>query len=176
MKNFAGIPLLTILLLSACATPVPPAIKNPPPGNPSLREVREGVEAYLGESVRWGGTIISVENEQDRTEVQILQRKLEDDGEPIETSASQGRFLMRTSHFLDPAIYSKDREITVVGTVEGKAQRMVGNYPLTMPVVDADHYYLWPEYTDRRYYSYPYYPHPYYDFYYPYGFYRGFWW
>lgn len=157
-------------MLFGCANKMPPTIAYSPQENLLLSQVKGNVRAQLGKTVRWGGEIISVENEQNRTWIQILQKRLSGSGRPAATSASEGRFLVKADQFLDPAIYTEGRDITVYGEIEGEAERMVGKHPLKLPVVNVLEHHLWEEYDQLR----DYYPYPYYN-YYPYGFYRGYW-
>ncbi len=39
---------------------------------------------------------------------------------------NEGRFVIKSAEFLDPMIYAKGREITVVGTLDGGIERTIG--------------------------------------------------
>lgn len=132
-----------ILLLSGCTSPVPQTIREPAPAQPNLTQVQRHPAQYLGRAVRWGGTILSVENREDETEIEIVARELDSDGQPLAYSASQGRFLARTDRFLDPAVFKKDREITVRGAIEDTIIRSIGQHPYRYPIVRLGSYYLW---------------------------------
>jgi len=108
--------ILLLLLLAACATNVPDAIREPPPDNLAVDDVRRDPETYVGPYVRWGGTIAGVENGKTETTIEIVARDLDSSGRPRLTDHSPGRFLARAAGFLDPAVYSKGREVTVTGT------------------------------------------------------------
>ena len=74
--------------------------------------------------------------------------------------------LITTAEFLDPAIYARDRQITVVGTVSGVEERPVGDVSYRYPVVTAQHVRLWPPLSPATLY-----PHPYQGFpWSPYGY------
>lgn len=82
---------------------------------------------------------------------------------------SPGRFITVVQGFLDPAVYAKQREITVTGVVTKSSSAMIGEYKYTFPEVLVNTYILWqpvPEYP-RYYPSYLY--DPWYYPYYPYG-------
>jgi outer membrane lipoprotein len=174
MKFSTGILLILGLLLTACAT-TPPAIRQAPPGDLQLGEARDDVSAHRGTPVRWGGVIVSVENKDNETWIEVLEHKLSRFGEPKRYSPSAGRFLIRVSRFLDPLLYTKGREITVIGILEGEAERSIGKQPYSFPVVKADEHYLGR--PDRRYrydppYNhYGYYPRYHYGFGYGHGYY-----
>lgn len=166
-----------ILAVTGCATTVPEAIREAPPGDISVVEARRDAAAYAGQRVRWGGTVASVENRKDETWIEIVARDLGSTGRPRDTDRSQGRFIARVQGFLDPAVYTSGRQITVSGTLEQAVTRPIGDYSYTFPLVRAESVYLWerlPERRDYYYYDpfwpydsfwpYPYWRHPYYPY------------
>ncbi len=141
--------------LSACAN-LPPELEAPDVAPVHLPQVVEEPTAFQGEKVRWGGVILSVENETKETWVQILEKPLNRSGRPKESAQPRGRFLMHTTTFLDPAIYSQGKELTVVGTLNSMAERTVGKRKIQLPVIEAESWRLWPEQTSVRTPAYPY--------------------
>ena len=167
MRRLSGI-VLHVLLLSACASQIPEQIRNVPADAPSVVTARADIESAVGARVRWGGTITEVENRELQTWIEIVARNLRDDARPRESDQSQGRFLARLEGFLDPAIYSKGREITVVGDIEGAQTRTIDEYDYRYPVIDVESHHLWeplPDYRDMHY-PYPYSPFHYDPFFY----------
>ena len=159
------------LLLGACASQVPQAIRVAPADSPSLLQVHQQADNHLGRQVRWGGTIIETGNREDTTRLTVLGRPLNKSGDPKFTDESAGRFIVIMPEFLDPAVYAPDRQVTVTGTLLRTEAGKVGEFPYTYPVVQADAWYLWPAeiqqpygYGDSRYYG------PWYDPWYPYGY------
>jgi len=164
--------------LAGCATTAPEAIRENPPGNPSVAEVRTSPDRFAGERVRWGGTIANVENRQRQTWIEIVARELDNRGRPTDGDTSYGRFIARLDGFVDPAIYSKDREITVVGNLAKALTRNIGKHPYRFPVVDVATHHLWArEQAARPYYYDPFWYDPWYPYYYrPYPWsYRPYW-
>ncbi|QKT04421.1 Slp family lipoprotein [Ectothiorhodospiraceae bacterium 2226] len=176
------IPLLTGLMLTlvGCATsPVPDVIRDVPPGDLRVAEVRgpDG-ERFVGSDARWGGTIIEVQNRAHGTDVLVLGRSLDANGRPRADGEQLGRFIIRTERFLDPAVYARDREVTAYGKVDGIDTQPVGDYEYRYPVLAAEQWRLWqprpvrdPYYHDPFYdpfYS-PFYRPYYYDPWYPWG-------
>jgi outer membrane lipoprotein len=157
-----AIALLAALCLAACASPVPQAIRTAPRPVLSVAQVQQDPNNFLGQRVRWGGTIIAVVNGKRTTDIELLARPLDDDGEPRASAAAEGRFIARIRGFADPAEYPNDRRLTVVGKVEGVETRDVGDYPYRYPVMAAETLYVWPK-PEPPPYPYPYlYPYPWY--------------
>lgn len=164
---------ISILFLHACSN-LPANIKNPPNVDIQLHHVTNS-NNYQNYPVRWGGTIIDVENNANETKIQILFYPLNYYGRPKLNNPSSGRFLTISKQFLDPAIYAKGTEITVVGTLQGTLEKMIGKKIITEPIVAIDSHYVWPQYPKNYYrsidcysnrYRYPYYRYyPYYPYY-----------
>ena len=138
------------LFLSACAG-LPSAVKDVPVTKLSYTEASRDPNSYKNTSVRWGGSIIDVDNEQDYTLIQVLSYPLDFTGRPQFSKPSQGRFVIKSSEFLDPAVYAKDREITVAGVLEGDIERTVGKKTVRLPLVSSISMYLWPIYLADPY-------------------------
>ncbi len=155
-------------LLSACATSIPDHIKNSPTENLRLVQVQKEPEKHLGKIIRWGGSIISSKNEQNRTTLIILAQTLSKYGEPQQGDQSYGRFIARINGFLDPAIYSKGRAITVYGKFEKLQKEKIDHYEYHYPLVTAEEIYLWEIPEKYDYYDYPYWYDPWYPMHPPY--------
>jgi outer membrane lipoprotein len=142
-STFVG--LLMALLLSGCASQVPLEIREAPADSPSLAQVREDVATFMGQPVRFGGTIISTDNREDVTWLTVLGRPMFKDGKPEFTDDSAGRFIALVPEFLDPKVYATDRQVTITGTLLRTEAGKVGEYDYTYPVVEAAAWYLWPK-------------------------------
>ena len=137
-KTMLLIPL--IATLTACATaPVP--LK----GEFSTLKPSESIDgSHSGEHVRWGGEIIKVEPTESSTCFEVLSRELDSTARPGRRDASDGRFIACRSGFYDPEVFTKGRELTVVGSVSGTQVGRVGQFDYTYPRVAADAIFLWP--------------------------------
>ncbi len=159
--------LVVALSLGACAT-APKNIRTPVAGPTVLAAVQD-TNRHMGARVRWGGTIVEVENRRADTWVQVVARRLQRNGRPLDTSATTGRFIAQVPGFLEPEEYQRGREITVVGRLTKGVTRNIGKYPYQFPVVQVDDLYLWeplPEYDP--YFNSPYIWGPFYDPWWPY--------
>lgn len=147
-----------LLLAAGCAT-TPKSIPDPGPASPTLGDVRESPANFRGERVRWGGTIVGVENRTETTLIEVVARELASDGRPQSGDGSPGRFLAVIDGFLDPAIHREGREITVTGTIAGSTRRPVGEHAYRYIRVEASGHHLWPERLARdnrdRYWRHP---------------------
>jgi outer membrane lipoprotein len=164
--RFIILSLLSLILLSGCASKVPKVISTPVAGDIRVDEVQQDQHQFTHAKVRWGGDIVSVENLSQETRIEILSRPLDDEGRPRDERRSIGRFIARIEGYLEPEEYPRNRQITITGKLLEVVKRPVGEYPYPYPVVEVDAYYLWPE---QKVISHPYYYDPFYDpFYYPY--------
>ena len=160
--------LILVVTLSACSTHIPPVIKQPLEGAPTIGEVRDKAAAYRTQTVRWGGIILDTENKQDSSSLTIVAFPLNDDGEPQVSDQSTGRFIALVDEFLEPLVFSREREITVIGKLLKTQTLDVGEYAYEYPVIQVEHYYVWPVKEDPVYVNYP--PYWWYDPWYPYPF------
>ncbi len=136
-----------LLLAGGCAS-VPPADEGY--ASVTVADVqRDAADAPAGTgaatpTVRWGGTIASVNNTgDDATELQIVSRPLDRRGRPRHVDVSEGRFVARIDGFLDPEIVRAGRDITVTGEVEGMRDGRIGESGYRFPVVRVDDYRYW---------------------------------
>ena len=134
--------LLGAVLLPACAT-LP---------EPLQREVVELTPAQAREAgrpglpVRWGGRIVETRPERTQTCFEMIGSALDRDGRPNDmTDDGSGRFIACKAGFYDPAIFLKNRELTVVGRIDGFESRRIGDYDYRQPRVAAEVVYLWPK-------------------------------
>ena len=162
--------LLAALLAVGCATPVPREIGRAPANDISVTQVRADVQRYVGQPVRWGGTIVDMDNDAEESTLEIIARDLRRDGRPAIEDRSPGRFIAVVEGFLDPAIFTEDRDITVFGTIEGEVSGRIGGRSYDYPIVRVQQYQLW-RVMDPRPYPAPGYRMYYYDPFYPWGYY-----
>ena len=124
------------------------------------------------------GRTTNTENKQNASRLTILAYPLNNDGKPLSSNLSSGRFIAIVNEFLEPTVYSRDRKITIIGDLIKTETVKIGEFPYEYPIVQEEHHYLWspdPEFTGPNYPPYwwhdpwynPYYPwrHPYYPYY-----------
>jgi outer membrane lipoprotein len=118
--------MAAMLLLAGCAHVISKEVLQEVDASLTFAHVSKDPEAYKGKTVLFGGDIIETQNLSDKTQIVVLQRPLGSRGEPSAGDVSEGRFIITTPGFLDPAIYGPGRKITVAGTVVGKEVRPLG--------------------------------------------------
>ena len=136
--------LLFCIFLGAC-TGLPQTMKNTNVENVTYAQDIQNIEAHNGSSVRWGGVIINVENKDSFSLIQTLFYPLDYSGKPQLDKTSQGRFVIKSTDFFDPMIYVTNRKITVVGTLNGDIERMVGERTIRVPLIQSSAIHLWPK-------------------------------
>jgi len=157
--------LAAIVSVTACSSHIPPEIKQPIAGSPEVSEVRHNADAYLSQKVRWGGIIVDTTNRENASELTIVSLPLQSDGKPRDSDNSPGRFIAVIDQFIEPTLYSPNRKITITGRVVRSGKLKVGEFMYNYPVIQAEHYYLWPEEPEQIYIDSP--PYWWYDPYYP---------
>ncbi len=135
------------LLLGACATPVPGPLQGPG-SEVSVAQARSASQPVVGARVRWGGRLVGVVNKADHTRLEILAFPLDRAGRPRVDGEPQGRFMARVPGFLEPAVYARGREVSVVGRITGTRDETIGEYPYRFPLVDVSGHFLWPVHTE----------------------------
>ena len=162
--------LATILtVVSGCAPTIeaiPRELQQGISQEVTFHQVIENPKAFIGKSVLWGGTILKTTVRQDGTVLEILHRPLDPNSRPIRTDQSEGRFLVaQPGKFLDPAIFERGREVTVVGEITGERVQPLGEIKYRYPFLIAKHIHLWaqprispfpPYWYSSRFRGYPY--------------------
>ena len=136
--------MAAMLLLVGCAHVISKQVLNEVDRNATFAQVVKAPDDYKGKTVLFGGTIIETKNFTDKSQVVVLQHPLDSRDRPVAGDVSEGRFIVTTPGFLDPAIYSPGRQITVAGKVVGKEKRPMGEIEYTYPVIEKQGLYLWP--------------------------------
>ncbi len=152
------LPVLAItgLLLAGCATTPAPLAGDFPDFQPN-----QATERSLGAVVRWGGHVIETRPGRERTCIELLARPLDRDLRPAEGDHHFGRFLACREGFVDPAMLSEGRAITVIGRLTDFTDGTIGEFVYRYPTLDADTLYIWPETAETVFIHDPWWP--YYD-------------
>jgi outer membrane lipoprotein len=155
--------LACLILLIAGCSPFSKTVRQQIDERLTFAEVQKDPDRFTGKKGLWGGVIIETTNTQAGTLIKVRQADLDFETRPKDLDTSHGRFLVRHSRFLDPAIYAEDREISVFGEIIGKEDMPLGEILYTYPVVRAEALHLWERRRDPMHYDpwfWDYYPYP----------------
>lgn len=170
MKHHRLWPVLAValltLILTGCASPISRGLRQQARADLNFTTVLNNPDAFRGTLVIWGGIIQQMQNQSGGTSITVLAYPLDWRDQPQTWKAPEGRFLVLSSQFLDPAVYRRGRKLTVAGPVAGSQTRPLNDSQYRYPALTAQELYLWPHYR-VVYFGYPYN----YDYYapYPYG-------
>lgn len=158
-----SIVLALVFRLTACAT-------NQDTSDGSVdhipfQQVKSAPDSFKGQSVIFGGEVLTARRMKDGTRIEILQLPLDRSGSPgYDLTQSQGRFLAIYKEFLDPATIPHGTIVTVAGEVTGTMTLPLDETEYTYPVVEAKRVQVWPDADQSVQRIRPYYgpgPYPY---------------
>ena len=165
--RIAARPALALLLLGGCVSAIPEEALRSVNRAITMSELRADPKAYEHQQVILGGEILATRPRVGETEIEVLGRRLRRDDIPERSDRTEGRFLVTTTEFLDPAVYASGRRLTVIGTVKGEEERKIGEVAYRYPVIGAVRIQLWPREWDEPPPFYPGYPWGLYERLYP---------
>ncbi|MBI3596793.1 MAG: Slp family lipoprotein [Nitrospirae bacterium] len=143
LKVKIAIGMAFLFIINGCAPAISKEVRDQVDPAATFKAVFHDPDSYKGKTVLWGGKIIHTRNTKDTTWIELLQQPLARGDRPIRESASEGRFLIRHEGFLDPAVYGRGREITLVGEVRGRETRSLDEVEYSYPVVADKQLVLW---------------------------------
>ncbi len=136
--------LLAAIALSTGCSVVPDDIDLPDDTNlVSYNRAVTGGDSVIGQTARWGGIIVGVENKPEKTFVEIVNFPLNHYGKPNASEETIGRFKVAMDGFVDPIHFEKGRLVTFVGEVQKPIAGMVGEQPYMYPLLNGDNYHMW---------------------------------
>ena len=119
--------IVTLLsLFAGCAHVVSDDLRSQVNEGIPVASLFENPDHYKGELVILGGTIAGSRNTQEGTYIEVVEKELDYQGRPTYSDKTQGRFIILHDGFLDTAIFSTGRHITVAGEVIGKRIQPLG--------------------------------------------------
>jgi outer membrane lipoprotein len=136
--------LLLVGLLGCASYPISRQYQAMASKDVNFTMVLANPEAYMGAIVIWGGRIVETTNTPEGSEIIVLETPLQGWEEPSSPEYSPGRFVAKSSSFLDPAIYRPGKKITIAGQVMGGEKKPLGTTEYTYPIVNIKEIYLWP--------------------------------
>ncbi|MCL5099015.1 MAG: Slp family lipoprotein [Candidatus Omnitrophica bacterium] len=159
MKKHVGIQVLMagviLPIISGCMSyPISKAVRKEAK-DITLSQVIVNPKAYQGTVVIWGGRIIKTVNETNGGAIYALETPLNRYEQPVPRRGSKGRFIARSSGFLDPQLYRPGRLITVAGRISGVKVEPIDKVEYGYPKLQILEITLWSQRVIPYYYYYP---------------------
>lgn len=133
---------LGALALSGCVT-IPDAIKGSSQmPQQDLAAVMDAPRLYVGQEARFGGKVVSIQNQQGKTRLEIATVPLDSGARPVLGEPSRGRIYADVNGFLDPVDF-RGQLVTVLGTITGAVDGKVGATPYKFMTMDVTGYKRW---------------------------------
>ena len=144
-KTLSRLLVITLLLSAACATGISQQARSQVTYSGNFSVLQERPSAHLDQVVIFGGKILETKASPTSSEITVLQLPLGTSDRPQDGDRSEGRFLLRSVQFLDPAVYRNGLLLTAVGRISGSEVRPIGGLDYAYPIVEAIEIKLWPE-------------------------------
>jgi outer membrane lipoprotein len=107
-------------------------------------QVKAAPDSFKGQSVVFGGKVLTARLQKDGTRIEILQLPLNRSLRPgYDLTQSQGRFLALQREFLDPATFMQGTRITVTGEISGAITLPLDETDYTYPVIEITRLQVW---------------------------------
>lgn len=132
--------IVALFLVGCAVTPLPKTGSAVVALSPD-EALRSG---QMGVRVRWGGIIIQTSPEPAQTCFEISSRPLDEEGEPLQTDRTFGRFMACAKGFYEPSVYAASRRLTVVGELAPVVVGKLGEHEYRYPMVQVEASHLWP--------------------------------
>ena len=129
--------------LTACVNPITEEAREQIAPETTFAMVSENPTAFLDQHLLIGGVVISIENDEEGSILEVMEWRLSRWGEPSYLDDSGRRFLVKTSELLDPAIYETGTLVTLAGVVLGHEARLSGEHEYDYPVFGLTEIHLW---------------------------------
>jgi len=107
-------------------------------------QVKAAPDSFKGQSVVFGGKVLTARRQKDGTRIEILQLPLDQSTRPgYDLTQSQGRFIALQREFLDPATLPHGTRVTVTGEVSGSITLPLDETDYTYPVINIKRVQVW---------------------------------
>ena len=131
------------LLLSGCASHQ--AEEGSAASPITFLQVKAAPDSYRGQSVVFGGEVLSARRLKEGTRIEILQLPLDRSGHlGTDRTQSQGRFIALQREFLDPATLPPGTRVTVTGEISDSITQSLDETSYTYPVINIKRVQVWP--------------------------------
>jgi len=135
--------LIATIPITGCARPFSEEALVKVNRNVSFSDLKNDPEKYKGIWFLLAGVIVGSKNTKEGTLIEILQKPMDRDGRPLETDATEGRFIVMSDRFLDSAVYHRGRELSVIAEVVGRKELPLDEITYSYPFLAIKEVYLW---------------------------------
>jgi outer membrane lipoprotein len=135
--------LIATIPIAGCARPFSEEALVKVNRSVSFPDLKNDPEKYKGILLLLAGVIVGSKNTKEGTFIEILQKPADHDGRPLETDATEGRFIVQSERFLDTAIYHRGRELSVIAEVVGRKELPLDEIMSSYPLLAIKEVYLW---------------------------------
>lgn len=116
----------------------------------TFAQVKSTPDSYKGQTVTWGGEVLSARRLKEGTRIEILQLPLASSLRPtMELNKSQGRFIALQREFLDPATVPAGTFVTVTGELAGSITLPLDETEYAYPIVELKTIKVWTRVEDQ---------------------------
>jgi outer membrane lipoprotein len=144
------------LVLIGCASS-PQGDESSSASQASFQQVKAAPDSYRGQTVVFGGEVLSARRLKEATRIEILQLPLDRSGHlGTDRTQSQGRFIAMHREFLDPATIPPGTPVVVTGEVTGSMTLPLDETEYTYPVIEARHLEVLPPLESTATWRHPY--------------------
>jgi outer membrane lipoprotein len=133
-----------VLMMLGCATGISQQARSQVTYQGAFAALQKAPDEHTGATVIFGGKVVATLGSETSSEITVLQLPLDTRSRPKDGDRSQGRYIVQSKQFLDPAIYQAGSLLTVVGRVTGSEVRSIGGFQYVYPVVEAIEIKSWP--------------------------------
>ncbi|MDP1946446.1 MAG: Slp family lipoprotein [Nitrospirota bacterium] len=107
-------------------------------------QLKAAPDSVKGQSVVFGGMVLTARRLKDGTRIEILQLPLDRSMHPgYDLTQSQGRFVALQHEFLDPATLPHGTRVTVTGTVAGTVTLPLDETEYIYPIIEVKRLQVW---------------------------------
>jgi len=133
-----------MLLVFGCATAISRETRSQVTYEGTFAALQKAPANHTGEIVMFGGKVIETKSAPTSSEITVLQLPVDTRHRPKDGDQSEGRYIVHSGQFLDPAIYQAGSLLTVVGRITGSELRSIGGFQYVYPLVQAIEIKPWP--------------------------------
>jgi outer membrane lipoprotein len=145
VKGIGLFALMGLFLAMGCAGGISRQAKGQVTYTGAFSQIQREPGRHVNAVLLLGGKIIDYQAKEGLSELLVLHLPLDWQGRPKDGDQSEGRYLVRSKAFLDPAIYKKDALLSQVGRVNGSETLAIGGFEYLYPVIEPIEIKVWPK-------------------------------